>query len=244
VDWHGTSLTEERTEMNIKVVTTYNNELYNKYAHRFFNTYNWPFEIMSYNEDKNMFNLIPECKNFIDRNANRQVKNFRFDGVRFCYKVYAYTHAMLNENIDGLICMDADCVFYKPIDINFIKNHLHKDDHMMAYMGRYMLYSECGFLYFNLQHPETKNFAREMQEMYNQDKIYKLNEYHDSFVWDTVRKQFEKNRGVKNIDITNNSKMEHAQAGSVLCKYYDHCKGDRKILGLSPENKHKTKETK
>jgi hypothetical protein len=87
--------------MHVKVVTTYNNKLWKEYAHRFFETYNWPFDIISYNEDKDMFDLIPSCKKFVDRNKHKELPKhrnaFRFDAVRFCYKVYAYTHSISNR---------------------------------------------------------------------------------------------------------------------------------------------------
>lgn len=223
--------------MNIKVVTTYNNKLYDIYAHRFFSTYNWPFEIVKYNEDENFFDLVPECKKFIDRNIHREVKGFRWDGVRFCYKVYAFTHAILNEKADGLICMDADSVFHHPINIEFVMEYLHQPDRMMAYLGRVGVYSECGFLYFNLQHQYTKEYAKSVKELYDKDLIYNHQEYHDCEAWDSIRRYYEENFGVKNINLTPQYiHHQHAQAVSILGKYYDHCKGERKKMGKSMEN--------
>ena len=37
--------------MNIGVVTTLNKKLYNQYGHKFFETYNWPFDLQVYSED-------------------------------------------------------------------------------------------------------------------------------------------------------------------------------------------------
>ena len=80
-------------------VTTYNNKLYKEYGSRFESTYNWDFPYTVYNEDDGMFEAIPDCKAFVERNKNRIVPNnpngFFVDGVRFCYKVYAYTHAIM-----------------------------------------------------------------------------------------------------------------------------------------------------
>jgi len=81
--------------MKLKVVTSYNNHLYDEYAYRFRETYNWPFKLIVYNEDKDLFDKIPDCKAFVERNKERKVKDFWVDGVRFCYKVYAYTHALI-----------------------------------------------------------------------------------------------------------------------------------------------------
>jgi len=227
--------------MKITVITTWNNNLFEAYAHRFQKTYNWPFPLKIYNEDGDMFDEVPNCKLFVDRNKNRykytsykeKSTDYIKDGVRFCYKVYAYTHAILNEDVDGIIGIDADSVFYKPIDEEWLKKHIHRNDCMMTYLGR-PNYSECGFLYFNLKHKDTKDYARYMQDLYNTDHIYKLKEQHDSFIWDYARVRFEEERGTKNHNI-GDDKVGHVQARSVLGSIYDHTKGPRKLKGRSPE---------
>jgi len=221
-----------------KVITTWNNNLYEAYAHRFKKTYNWPFEVIVYNEDES---ILPDLKKFVDRNKHRQpISDFKeksldfiTDGVRFSYKVYAYTHALMTQEADGLICIDADSVFHKPIDEEWIKKHIHKDDCMMSYLGRGNHYSECGFLYFNLKHKDTIAYANRMKSLYDTDGIYNLKEQHDSYVWDYVRKEFE-NRGTKNHNI-GEGKPGHVQARSILGEVYDHTKGPRKLKGRSPE---------
>ena len=222
--------------MKIQVVTSWNNKLYKEYAYRFKETYNWPFDLSVYNEDVDMFNKIPDLKKFIEKNKDREVESFKKDGVRFSYKVYAYTHAIENasSDVDGLICIDADSVFYKSIDVDWIKKHIHKDDCMMSYLGRGSNYSECGFLYFNMRHDQTRNYARYMKKMYDFNEIYSLSEYHDSYVWDYVRKVFEEQLKVKNNNIGDN-KAGHVQARSILGTVYDHTKGKRKLTGKSPE---------
>ena len=162
-----------------KVITTWNNNLYEAYAHRFKKTYNWPFEVIVYNEDES---ILPDLKKFVDRNKHRQpISDFKeksldfiTDGVRFSYKVYAYTHALMTQEVDGLICIDADSVFHKPIDEEWIKKHIHRDDCMMSYLGRGNHYSECGFLYFNLKHKDTISYANRMKSLYDKDGIYNL----------------------------------------------------------------------
>lgn len=238
--------------MRIQVVTTLNKKLYNAYAKRFFETYNWPFDLTVYSEDmldiphqnlivKSTFDEIPQCEEFVNRNKERPVSDdprtgFLKDGVRFSYKVYSYTNEIItNEDFDGLICIDADSVFYKVIDEDFIKKHIHSDNSMMTYLGRGdKQYSECGFLYFNMRHPEVVNYAVDMQNMYNHDLIYKEKEQHDSYIWDLVRKKYEK-KGVINKSI-GDGKGGHVQARSILGPVYDHIKGPkRKKLMKSPE---------
>jgi hypothetical protein len=227
--------------LKIKTITTWNNKLYEEYAHRFKETYNWTFPLKIYNEDECMMKAIPELKEFVERNKDRQPysdykvkgKEFLTDGVRFSYKVYAYTHALMNENVDGLICIDADSVFYKKIDEEWVKKHLHRDECMMTYLGRGNNYSECGFLYFNLNHADTLAYANRMRSLYDTDGIYDLKEQHDSYIWDYVRKEFE-NRGTRNHNI-GDGKPGHVQARSILGVVYDHTKGNRKLKGRSGE---------
>tara|TARA_Y200000002_G_scaffold70094_2_gene54688 strand:+ start:964 stop:1653 length:690 start_codon:yes stop_codon:yes gene_type:complete len=228
--------------MKILAVTTYNNKLYKEYAHRFEKTYNWDFPYTVYNEDDGMMEAIPECKAFVERNKNKFegkdfLKDFWQDGVRFCYKVYAYTHAILNyREYDYVIGIDADSVFYTPMTKDFIKTRLYKSECMMTYLGRGNQYSECGFLGFNMKHPEIINYANEMKYMYDSDEIYNLNEQHDSYVWDHVRLKFEGKKQVKNLNI-GDGRGGHVQVRSVLGKFYDHTKGQRKITGRSKEFK-------
>ena len=227
--------------MKILAVTTYNNKLYKEYAHRFENTYNWDFPYTVYNEDDGMLEAIPDCNAFVERNKHRFegkdfVKDYWQDGVRFCYKVYAYTHAIMQyQDLDGIIGIDADSVFYKKIDADWIKKPIHRDNCMMTYLGR-PNYSECGFLYFNMKHPDILPYANRMKSLYDTDGIYNLKEQHDSFIWDYVRKEFEK-RGTKNFDIGDGLKG-HVQARSILGTVYDHTKGPRrKAAGKSAEFK-------
>ena len=236
----------------IGVVTTLNKKLYKQYGHKFFDTYNWPFNLIVYSEDlndipnsdiviKSIFDEIPQCEGFVNRNKTKPVADtpsgYINDGVRFSYKVYAYTNEIItNEDYKGLICIDADSVFYKMIDEDWINKHIHNDNAMMTYLGRGKHYSECGFLYFNMKHPDIQAYANRMKSLYDTDGIYNLKEQHDSFIWDYVRKEFE-NRGTKNFDI-GDGKMGHVQARSILGTVYDHTKGPRrKAAGKSAEFK-------
>lgn len=224
--------------MKIRVITTWNEKLFQEYAHRFELSFkrHWNFPLTVYNEDKDFFDLVPECKEFIERNKHRTYKDFLRDACRFSYKVYAYTHAVINDTeSDFIMGIDADSVFYKPINKIWIKENVWHPDKMLTYLGRGSQYSECGFLGFNMQHPETKNFARAMKEMYDKDKLFNLIEWHDSYIWDHVRKEFEA-KGVNNYNIGDGGNG-HVQARSCLGPIYDHTKGSRrKIDGFSGEN--------
>ena len=222
--------------MKIKVVSTWNNKLFKEYAHRFQSTYNWPFELEIYNEDEGMYDEIPTLKKFVDRNKVDIPLSFQKDAVRFSYKVYAYTQAILTtRDCDGLIFIDADSVFYKKIDEVWVKKHLHREDCMITYLER-PTYSECGFMYFNMKHNFIKQFAIDMRKMYDDNLLFKEDEQHDSFIFDIVRTKFEEDYGVENYDI-GDGRVGHVQARSILGNIYDHTKGSRKKTGKSKESR-------
>ena len=145
--------------------------------------------------------------------------------------------AINDNNYDILIWVDADSVFHNPLTIDFINKHIYKENSMMTYLGRGGMYSECGFLSWNLKHKDTKNYFEAMKKMYNEDLIYNEKEYHDSYIWDLVRIRFEKEHNTSNINIGDEAKG-HVQARSVLGEIYDHVKGPkRKSQGFSAESK-------
>ena len=148
---------------------------------------------------------------------------------------------------DGIIFVDADSVFHKPIDASWVEENLYRKDCMMTYLGRIGSYSECGFLYFNLRHPKMREWSQRLQDVYSSDEIFSLKEWHDSYVVDVIRDEFERQHGVKNHNIGFTHKTQarkqqkyngHVQAWSILGEIYDHCKGSRKTTFYSPENKH------
>jgi len=226
----------------ILVITSFNKKLYEEYSHRFVETYNWTFDLNIYTEtlfnikqNYKVIKLNNDCKNFVERNKNKKFKDYLTDGVRFSYKVYSVVQEGLNSNYDILIWLDADCVFYKPLTFDFIQTNLYKEDRMMTYLGRGEHYSECGFLLWNLKHKDTQDYFKEIKKMYDEDLIYKEKEQHDSYIWDLVRKKFEKEKNTVNIDI-GDKKVGHVQARSILGSLYDHTKGpERKQIGKSPE---------
>tara|TARA_E500000318_G_C3564010_1_gene214842 strand:+ start:498 stop:1292 length:795 start_codon:yes stop_codon:yes gene_type:complete len=256
--------------MSIACVTTYNKKLYEKYAQTFVETYNWDFPLFVYAEEdmgkaelpiqwyKNTYTEVPGCKKFVDENKDRvpwydkgapsQGNIFLFDAARFCHKVYAYCDFIINHGDDykGVICIDADSVFYKPCDEAWIDKYIHRDDCMMSYMGRGRefkenvpgsQYSECGYLYFNMMHPKTKDYAKAVLDVYNSGKIFDLKEWHDSYVWDWVRLKFQNKYQIKNNNIGDN-KPGHVQPRICLGEIYDHCKGKkRKENKGSPESR-------
>ena len=118
----------------------------------------------------------------------------------------------------------------------------------MSYLGRenisvqHLTYSECGFLIFDTHHSSHEVFWKEMMEMYSGGKLFNEKEWHDSYIFDQVRKKIEKKYNVLNLNISKLGLVDietktddHVFVTSVLGEFMDHKKGNRKDVKWSPE---------
>ncbi len=166
--------------------------------------------------------------------------DFRFDAFRFCFKIFSLQIALPKvKTSDFFAWIDADlrCVsdFSKSDLTPFMPGH----DEIMSYLGRNKFppnnpYSECGFLGFNPRHPQTFNFLNRMEELYTSGELFAQKEWHDSWLWDVVRKEFQlKGHLFKNLS-QNIPDVEHPFNNCGLGQFFDHLKGPtRKELGRS-----------
>lgn len=192
---------------------------------------------------------IPEYKLFVDKYKNKQkyTDDFRLNAFRFAYKVYAIAKSLKIFKSKYLIWLDADIKTHKKIPITFFKKLVNEEAYL-SYLGRehisnkYTRYSECGFLIFNTHHSIHSTFWKLMMEMYDGGKLFSEKEWHDSYIFDQVRKGLEKEYKVSNLNICdfglidiNNEHDEHVFVLSILGEYMDHKKGDRKNIKWSPE---------
>ena len=229
-------------------ITTFNKKLYNKYAFGFMDTF--PklknFDLVVYSEDdmefmkekhkfdfeiRKSFECIPELKEFIDRNYERNEKDkkrsFQYDAIRFSYKVFCVTHCGLNlkKKYDYLMWLDSDILFKKDFNLD---DRFVKENCLMSFLGRQNCYSECGLLIFNLNHPNINDYLLECKKMYTTNNIYKLKVWHDCECFDEIRRRFTKNQNINFFNISNNIRSGDVFGNTFLKTYMYHFKGQRK----------------
>lgn len=171
-------------------------------------------------------------------------KGFKWDAIRFSHKVYAIFDCARTADTDILIWMDADTICHSEIKLSTIQKFIPQDIDL-CYLGRKGKFSECGLYSMNLKSQNVKLFLHEFQRMYDdaENGIFRLDEWHDSFVFDAVRNK------IKNLNSLNwseslgdlrpspmrNSPGEgHPLINSQWGAYLDHLKGDdRKKIGKS-----------
>ena len=173
-------------------------------------------------------------------------KGFKWHAVRFAHKVYAIFDCAKETDADILIWMDADTICHSPIRMKELYRMIPADSEL-CYLGRKGKYSECGLYAMNLRSPNVQAFLKEFQRFYDQAEqgIFQLDEWHDSFVFDAVRKKFP---DMKQLDWAAHlhdlrplpgmtSGEGHPLINSQWGAWLDHLKGGRKKLGRSkPED--------
>ena len=162
---------------------------------------------------------------------------FKWDAVRFSHKVFAVIHACATLESDWVIWLDADTKTFAPVPHTFL-DEICEQGAMACYLGRREKYhSECGWVAYNRRHPDLASFMDRWRDLYHTGDLFRLREYHDSFVFDVLRRDFQALRGTKFSNISPDLPGKgpgHPFIASALGRYMDHMKGSkRKALGHS-----------
>jgi hypothetical protein len=166
---------------------------------------------------------------------NKSRSFYIYSASKFAHKVYAMQKQIEKKDCDHLIWLDSDTVTYKKVDASFL-NSLINGESYLTYLGRDHLnfHSETGFMIFNTKNKFHEIFWDKMMKMYDEGELFKEKEWHDCWIFDTVRKELEKN-SLKNINICllglskNDPNRYNVFDNSVLGEYMLHFKGNKKF---------------
>ena len=196
---------------------------------------------------KDFKEAVPEHKKFCKKYEYKKplTDDFRYSVFRFAHKVYAIYKAINFNKTKYLIWLDADIKTYKKLPISFLES-LVDDNAYLSYLGRdnikieHLRYSECGFLIFNTEHLLHTKFWELMMLMYDGGQIFNEKEWHDSYIFDVVKKKLEISDKLKSINISklglvDIKNQDHVFVSSILGKFMDHKKGVRKNNKWSEE---------
>ena len=146
-----------------------------------------------------------------------------------------FIEADAGEKFDGKVFwIDADVVTHADVPEGFLDEVL-PDNKLCVFLGRDggpIGYTESGFIGFNTAHPEYKRFMHTYCHIFQQGIIFTLPGWHDCYAFDTARRTFPKAL-FNDIGYGAGAEANHVFINSVLGKYMDHCKGNRKQVGYS-----------
>ena len=173
----------------------------------------------------------------IKRRRKDHHKAFKWDAIRFANKVYAVFDAAKRCDSDWIVWMDADTYVHSPMSKQAFDRVLPNKS-WVSYLARGKKWPECGFYGINLRTDAGQEFLKEFEHVYEHAEygIFRMEEWHDSYVFEEVRKKIAlKYPNVPIYNISGNlvNGEGHPLINSELGKYLDHLKGDRKNEGKS-----------
>ena len=221
----------------MRVVTTCSREGFEQYGHRWLEGRKfWPsaefvFYPDGFEVDCASREFPADFMEWRERHKDYQPPDWQWNVVKYAHKVFAACDAL--KDYDGIgVWLDADCVTYKKIPQGLIEKQVK--DVYLAHYGRTGMYTETGMWIMDCRRPEHRSFLETWRDWYLQDKFVRLSQWHDCMTLDATIKS----TGVKTKNLSGEHHLEiHPQAMTELGKYIDHCKGKRKVKGLSQENK-------
>jgi hypothetical protein len=199
---------------------------------------------------KELWKNVPKANGDVTKDPVRSKrkdsgKGFKWNAVRFAHKVYAIIDCAKNTDADVLIWMDADTVCHSPITMQALERMIPANSEL-CYLGRKGKYSECGLYSMNLKSPNVQAFLKEFQRVYDEAEngIFKMEEWHDSYVFDQVRVKFPQMRQLDWAahlhDLRPAPGMSsgegHPLINSEWGAWLDHLKGSRKKDGRSKKD--------
>lgn len=226
-----------------EVVTTFAPRHWESHARRCVESFHkhWEGIPLSVYTDADLESQSTWLSQFKRRHASLPTHNYRFDAVRFAHKVAAIELAFAKCRSDYLIWMDADCVTHADVDAEWLEGLAKGAD--FAYLKRANKYSELGFAMIRLCAAGQELMGR-MVDQYANDLLFDLKEWHDSFVFDYVRKCMESDGPYNFASLSGDAEnTAHPLVNGPLGSRLDHCKGNRKQAGRSHASDLKVKRT-
>ena len=162
-------------------------------------------------------------------------ESYLWNAVKFSYKVSCVTHAVKTyKDYDYVIWVDDDTYTFREMPMQFIES-ICPSDTLVTYLGRENAkgsnkYPECGLVCYNIKHPLVQNFVTDWEKLYTSANIFDLLEWHDSYVFWHMTKEYRQkhNAKVNDIGYAKGVRGHHVFVNSELGLYIDHFKGDRK----------------
>jgi hypothetical protein len=162
-------------------------------------------------------------------------ESYLWNAVKFSYKVSCVTHAVKTyKDYDYIIWIDDDTYTFRDVPMQFIES-ICPSDTLVTYLGRENnkgsnTYPECGLVCYNIKHPLVQNFVTDWKKLYTSADIFDLLEWHDSYVFWHMTKEYRQkhNAKVNDIGYSKGVRGHHVFVNSELGQYIDHFKGDRK----------------
>jgi hypothetical protein len=233
----------------LRVVTTCHKAGLEEFGHRWLDgRKNWPkktefyFYTEGYDLDASGVTVkdimaVPGFAEWKAKHIHYRPPGWQWDVVKFAHKVFAAWDALYDYDGVG-VWLDADVVTHKKIPAGVIEKAV--DGVYVAHYGRTGYYTETGMWVVDCSHPNHRPFMDALRTAYLSERYQSLSQWHDCMVFDAALRGFVRDGLVKARNLSGEFHKDlHPMAKTEYARYLDHCKGNRKTIGRSSENKHR-----
>ena len=189
---------------------------------------------------------IPEHAEFSQRNKDRHpdflnydINNINVQAAKFACKVYAQLHELEKPRAKYVIYLDGDVVTKKEVTEDLLYNMVNKDVYLSFVNRMPSRFTETAIMIWNTQDKYHKEWCKGYRAMYDEDKIFEHEAWHDCIAFDETTFPMLNDNKIKCIDLGYGYGQKfptHPLVVGPLGEYFDHLKGpSRKEFGFSPE---------
>lgn len=204
---------------------------------------NIPYESSERVHILNFDDYITGSKDFAEKYKNKDIFDDKVGGdiskrqaVKFSKKVYAQLQELRNPRSQYVIYLDADLMTLRDVPLELL-NNLTTGEHYVSFPDRRKRnkFTETGMMIWDTQHQYHAEWCQLYDDMYREGKIFKCQEWHDCYAFDTATFDLEAKGLIKTADLGYGVNSRHPLVAGPLGKYFDHMKGGRKFTGFSKE---------
>jgi len=164
--------------------------------------------------------------------------NISVQAAKFARKAHAQLHVLEAVDADVVWYIDADVDTLKPITTDFLDD-LARGPHYLGCLPRWDIdpgYTETGFIMWKkCMRDVHQAWCNLYAECYDEDRIFEYSAWHDCIAFDHATKKLMQDNVITIQDFAFGIKSQHPLVAGPLGEFFDHLKGNRKVLGISPE---------
>ena len=247
------------TTRTVEVCTTYNKAYYELCAKEMIESFikYWPKDCIlhAYWQEQEpeifqdnilyhqLYKVQPQLKEFVDKWKDDPIKHgwleakqkytWKKNGVKFSHKVFAQTHRIKHSTADIILYSDADTLYTAEPNLDYLRE-ICPADSLCTFFDRIKLRDETGFYMHNPKHPQAKDWANRMEDIYISGELWTYNDQQaDQYTMAIGRESF---KTCKQMDLIQyhkdlNLKNRNPIPTSPLSDFLIHMKGKSKLKG-------------
>lgn len=203
-------------------ITAANQELWQNYGEK--STESWQFTARIFWEQEwarpdNIWHQWRE-----HHRQNYPEPDFEHTWLRFSHKVEAQIRSLERPKSRWVVWLDLDVLQCQAVPDSVWPCLRPRPGDFLSYLGRGDGYHpETGWICYDTEHEDLDRFLVHLRGEYLGDRLFKLPQWHDAYVWDHVCRR----EGIRRTDLGPGTPGE-AFGRSPLKDYFLHLKGPRK----------------